>query len=32
MAGLVMTVIPVLAMYLLLQNQIIKGITQGALK
>jgi len=32
MAGLVMTVIPVLALYLLLQNQIIKGITQGALK
>lgn len=32
MAGLVMTVIPVLALYLLLQNQVIKGITQGALK
>ncbi|CAM3539208.1 carbohydrate ABC transporter permease [Marinicrinis lubricantis] len=32
MAGLVMTVIPVLVLYLLLQNQIIKGITQGALK
>ncbi|GBF77571.1 hypothetical protein PA598K_06127 [Paenibacillus sp. 598K] len=32
MAGLVMTIIPVLAMYLMLQNHIIKGITQGALK
>ncbi len=32
MAGLVMTVIPVLALYLFLQNQIIKGITEGALK
>ncbi|MFC4302163.1 carbohydrate ABC transporter permease [Cohnella boryungensis] len=32
MAGLVMTIIPVLVMYLFLQNQIIKGITEGALK
>ncbi len=32
MAGLVMTVIPVLVLYLLLQNHIIKGVTQGALK
>jgi raffinose/stachyose/melibiose transport system permease protein len=32
MAGLVMTIIPVLVLYLFLQNQIIKGITQGALK
>ncbi|MDM5278584.1 carbohydrate ABC transporter permease [Paenibacillus silvae] len=32
MAGLIMTIIPVLIMYLLLQKQIIKGITEGALK
>lgn len=32
MAGLVMTVVPVLLLYLMLQNYIIKGITQGALK
>ncbi|WP_372635571.1 carbohydrate ABC transporter permease [Cohnella sp.] len=32
MAGLVMTIIPVLLLYLFLQNQIIKGITEGALK
>lgn len=32
MAGLVMTVIPVLILYLILQNHIIKGITEGALK
>lgn len=32
MAGLVMTIIPVLVLYLFLQNQIIKGITEGALK
>ncbi|WP_276357266.1 carbohydrate ABC transporter permease [Cohnella caldifontis] len=32
MAGLIMTVIPVLVLYLFLQKQIIKGITDGALK
>lgn len=32
MAGLVMTVVPVLLLYLILQKYIIKGITQGALK
>ncbi|MEC2342794.1 carbohydrate ABC transporter permease [Paenibacillus barengoltzii] len=32
MAGLIMTVIPVLMLYLFLQKQIIKGITEGALK
>ncbi|PYI52236.1 carbohydrate ABC transporter permease [Paenibacillus flagellatus] len=32
MAGLIMTIIPVLALYLFLQKQIIKGITEGALK
>ncbi|WP_372512799.1 carbohydrate ABC transporter permease [Bacillus salipaludis] len=32
MAGLIMTIIPVLVLYLLLQKYIIKGITQGALK
>ncbi|WP_322906607.1 carbohydrate ABC transporter permease [Paenibacillus campi] len=32
MAGLMMTIIPVLVMYLFLQKQIIKGITEGALK
>lgn len=32
MAGLVMTIVPVLVLYLFLQNQIIKGITEGALK
>ncbi|MDU4697668.1 MULTISPECIES: carbohydrate ABC transporter permease [Paenibacillus] len=32
MAGLIMTVIPVLVLYLFLQKQIIKGITEGALK
>ncbi|MGG4143723.1 carbohydrate ABC transporter permease [Paenibacillus algorifonticola] len=32
MAGLIMTIIPVLILYLLLQKQIIKGITEGALK
>jgi len=32
MAGLIMTIIPVLVLYLFLQNQIIKGITEGALK
>jgi raffinose/stachyose/melibiose transport system permease protein len=32
MAGLVMTIIPVLVLYLMLQDQIIRGITEGALK
>ncbi|MGO4270932.1 carbohydrate ABC transporter permease, partial [Paenibacillus sp. TAF58] len=32
MAGLIMTIIPVLVLYLFVQNQIIKGITEGALK
>jgi raffinose/stachyose/melibiose transport system permease protein len=32
MAGLIMTVIPVLVLYLFLQKRIIKGITEGALK
>lgn len=32
MAGLIMTLIPVLVLYLFLQKQIIKGITEGALK
>ncbi|MHA6529529.1 carbohydrate ABC transporter permease [Paenibacillus sp. BAC0078] len=32
MAGLIMTIIPVLVIYLFLQKQIIKGITEGALK
>lgn len=32
MAGLMMTIIPVLVLYLFVQNQIIKGITEGALK
>lgn len=32
MAGLIMTIIPVLILYLFLQNHIIKGITEGALK
>ncbi|WP_238655718.1 carbohydrate ABC transporter permease [Paenibacillus piscarius] len=32
MAGLIMTIIPVLIIYLFLQKQIIKGITEGALK
>lgn len=32
MAGLIMTVIPVLVLYLFLQKQIVKGITEGALK
>ncbi|MGG6310633.1 carbohydrate ABC transporter permease [Paenibacillus macerans] len=32
MAGLIMTIIPVLVLYLFLQKQIIKGITEGALK
>lgn len=32
MAGLIMTIIPVLILYLFLQNSIIKGITEGALK
>lgn len=32
MAGLIMTIIPVLVLYLLLQKYIIKGITEGALK
>jgi raffinose/stachyose/melibiose transport system permease protein len=32
MAGLIMTIIPVLVLYLFLQKQIIKGITDGALK
>lgn len=32
LAGLIMTIIPVLVLYLFLQNQIIKGITEGALK
>lgn len=32
MAGLIMTIIPVFVLYLFLQNQIIKGITEGALK
>ncbi|MFC5407164.1 carbohydrate ABC transporter permease [Cohnella soli] len=32
MAGLILTVIPVLVLYLFLQKQVIKGITEGALK
>ncbi|RED56314.1 carbohydrate ABC transporter permease [Cohnella lupini] len=32
MAGLIMTIIPVLILYLILQKHIIKGITEGALK
>lgn len=32
MAGLVMTIIPVLVLYLMLQDHIIKGISEGALK
>lgn len=32
MAGLIMTIIPVLILYLFLQKHIIKGITEGALK
>jgi len=32
MAGLIMTVFPVFVLYLFVQNQIIKGITEGALK
>ncbi|MNJ47508.1 L-arabinose transport system permease protein AraQ [compost metagenome] len=32
MAGLIMTIIPVLVLYLFLQKHIIKGITEGALK
>jgi ABC-type sugar transport system, permease component len=32
MAGLVMTIIPVLILYLLLQDYVIKGISEGALK
>lgn len=32
MAGLVMTIIPVLILYLVLQDQVIKGISEGALK
>ncbi|WP_019912097.1 carbohydrate ABC transporter permease [Paenibacillus sp. HW567] len=32
MAGLIMTIIPVLVIYLFLQKQIIQGITEGALK
>lgn len=32
MAGLIMTIIPVLLVYLLTQKHIIKGITEGALK
>ena len=32
MAGLVMTVMPVLILYLFLQKHIIKGISEGALK
>lgn len=32
MAGLVMTIIPVLILYLILQDHIIRGISEGALK
>jgi ABC-type glycerol-3-phosphate transport system permease component len=32
MSGIVITVLPVLAVYLLLQKHIIKGITAGAVK
>lgn len=32
MAGLVMTIIPVIVLYLLCQKQIIKGVVQGAIK
>jgi len=32
MAGLIMTIIPILILYLFLQKHIIKGITEGALK
>lgn len=32
MAGLLMTIIPILILYLFLQKHIIKGITEGALK
>ncbi|SEL56409.1 carbohydrate ABC transporter permease [Paenibacillus sp. OK003] len=32
MAGLIMTIVPVLLLYLFLQKQIIQGITEGALK
>mgnify|MGYP001157950377 FL=1 len=32
MAGLIMTIIPVLILYLLMQDHIIKGISEGALK
>ena len=32
MAGLVMTIIPVLILYLVLQDYVIKGISEGALK
>lgn len=32
MAGLVMTVLPVIVLYLLCQRQIIKGVVQGAIK
>ncbi|PQP80180.1 sugar ABC transporter permease [Paenibacillus sp. PCH8] len=32
MSGLIMTIVPVLVLYLFLQKQIIRGITEGALK
>ena len=32
MAGLVLTIIPVIALYLLCQRQIIEGVVQGAIK
>lgn len=32
MAGLVMTIVPVIVLYLLCQKQIIKGVVQGAIK
>jgi len=32
MAGLIMTIIPILVLYLILQDHVIKGITEGALK
>jgi raffinose/stachyose/melibiose transport system permease protein len=32
MSGLVMTIIPVLVLYLILQDHVIKGISEGALK
>ena len=32
MAGLVLTIIPVIVLYLLCQRQIIEGVVQGAIK